>query len=833
MNTIGPTQPNAQATGTARGNAISRSESRQDSRWRAVAHGLAWAVALIGGVVLIGWILNLAALKSVFPGKISMMPNTALGLLLCGASLALLSGKKVGKRDRYVVAAAAFVAASLAAMTLIEYLLGWDFRIDNALFPDQAHAVETSHPGRMAPATALCFVLAAVALLTGSLRTATRLRQPIVAGLGAAVTVIAALGLAGYVVEAGLGYRLWNYTGTAVHTATGLVLLGCALMALVRSEGGLTWMLDRTSTAVLLGTVVLMTIVAGSAFNFARQLRETDASISHTQEALTAIQELEADMASIESGQRGYIFTGDEKLLNRFRKGNNRVPVSIASIRKVTADNPNQQRRLDQLEPLIAQRIDFADQTIDARNQRGFAAAQQLVAAGTGSALADSVYLLVKQMQDEEHALLDRRQKQSEAASVTTFLLLPLGLFLTLTTLSAGVFLLNAEVGERTRAEQSASDSEARMAGIVNSAMDAIISVDGDQRIVQFNAAAEKIFRCAANTAIGQPIDTFIPKQFRQQHQLDVEAFGRARVTSRSMRCLGILSGLRADGEEFPIEASISQIEAAGQTFFTVILRDITARKAAEEEIRQLNAELEQRVMKRTAELEAANKELEAFSYSVSHDLRAPLRAVDGFSQAVVEDYGPQLPEEGRRYLQTIRESARRMGDLIDDLLTFSRLSRQPLNTRLVDTGKLVGNVLEEMSGQRAGRVVDFRIEDLPVCHADSALLKQVWINVLSNALKFTRKREGVVVEIGSVREQGETVFFVRDNGTGFDMQYAGKLFGVFQRLHRADEFEGTGVGLAIVQRIIHRHGGRVWADAVLDRGAAFYFTLGGETKHD
>lgn len=661
----------------------------------------------------------------------------------------------------------------------------------------------------------------------------TRLWQPIVAGLSAAVTGIGALALVGYVVEAGLGYRLWNYTGTPAQTATGLVLLGCALMALVRSEGGLTWMLDRTSTAVLLGTVVLLTIVAGSAFNFARQLRETDASVSHTQEALTAIQELEADMASIESGQRGYIFTGDEELLIRFRKGNDRVPVSLARVRKVTADNPNQQRRLDQLEPLIAQRIDFADQTINARNQRGFAAAQQLVAAGTGIALADSVYLLIKQMQDEEHALLDRRQKQSEAASVTTFLLLPLGLFLSLTTLSAGVFLLNAEVGERTRAEQSASDSEARMAGIVNSAMDAIISVDGDQRIVQFNAAAEKIFRCAANTAIGQPIDTFIPKQFRQQHQLDVEAFGRARVTSRSMRSLGILSGLRADGEEFPIEASISQIEAAGQTFFTVILRDITERKVAEEEIRQLNAELEQRVMKRTAELEAANKELEAFSYSVSHDLRAPLRAVDGFSQAVVEDYGPQLPEEGRRYLQTIRESARRMGDLIDDLLTFSRLSRQPLNTRLVDTGKLVGNVLEEMSGQRAGRVVDFRIEDLPVCHADSALLKQVWINVLSNALKFTRKREGVVVEIGSVREQGETVFFVRDNGTGFDMQYAGKLFGVFQRLHRADEFEGTGVGLAIVQRIIHRHGGRVWADAVLDRGAAFYFTLGGETKHD
>jgi light-regulated signal transduction histidine kinase (bacteriophytochrome) len=238
-------------------------------------------------------------------------------------------------------------------------------------------------------------------------------------------------------------------------------------------------------------------------------------------------------------------------------------------------------------------------------------------------------------------------------------------------------------------------------------------------------------------------------------------------------------------------------------------------------------------VMKRTAELEAANKELEAFSYSVSHDLRAPLRAVDGFSQAVVEDFGPLLPEEGQRYLRTIRESAQRMGDLIDDLLTFSRLSRQPLTKELVNTCDLVNSVLAEMSGQREGRQLDFRIEDLPVCHADPVLLKQVWINVLSNALKFTRKREAAVVEIGSVREQGETVFFVRDNGTGFDMQYAGKLFGVFQRLHGAHEFEGTGVGLAIVQRVIHRHGGRVWADAAVGRGATFYFTLGGEKNHE
>ena len=237
-------------------------------------------------------------------------------------------------------------------------------------------------------------------------------------------------------------------------------------------------------------------------------------------------------------------------------------------------------------------------------------------------------------------------------------------------------------------------------------------------------------------------------------------------------------------------------------------------------------------MIQRTAELEAANRELEAFSYSVSHDLRAPLRAVDGFSQAVLEDFGPQLPGEGLRQLQTIRESAQRMGDLIDDLLAFARLSRQPLSKQTVLTGTLVRTTLADLNARQEERPAKIDIGELPSCDGDPALLKQVWVNLLSNALKYTRKREHAVVEIGCAEQAGANVFFVRDNGTGFDMQYADKLFGVFQRLHRAEDYEGTGVGLAIVQRIVHRHGGRVWAEAALDRGATFYFTLdGGKTS--
>ena len=277
------------------------------------------------------------------------------------------------------------------------------------------------------------------------------------------------------------------------------------------------------------------------------------------------------------------------------------------------------------------------------------------------------------------------------------------------------------------------------------------------------------------------------------------------------------LEMVRKDGSILPVLLSATRVADESGRFMrsrsTIV--DYTDRKRAETELRVSQVQLE-----------AANKELEAFSYSVSHDLRAPLRAVDGFSQAVMEDYGPQLPPEGQRQLQTIRDSAQRMGELIDDLLAFARLSRQPLARRTVETGKLVREVLGEMSAQQQGRQIDLRVGELPDCDGDRALLKQVWINLIANALKYTRRRTRAVVEIGCEAGPDGGVYFIRDNGTGFDMQYAGKLFGVFQRLHRQEDYEGTGVGLAIVQRIIHRHGGRVWAEAAVDRGATFYFTL-------
>jgi light-regulated signal transduction histidine kinase (bacteriophytochrome) len=261
----------------------------------------------------------------------------------------------------------------------------------------------------------------------------------------------------------------------------------------------------------------------------------------------------------------------------------------------------------------------------------------------------------------------------------------------------------------------------------------------------------------------------------------------------------------------------------------TELQAEIAERKRAEEEIQRLNAELEQRVLERTAQLEASLKETEAFSYTVSHDLRAPLRALDGFSSILLDEYAPQLPPEATRYLGIIGDSARQMGHLVDGLLAFSRLGRQSLDKQAIPTDELVQQALHSLRSEQEGRRIEISVGELPVCQGDPALLRQVWINLLSNALKFTRKQNVARVEIGCLtREDGMPVYFVKDNGVGFDMQYAHKLFGVFQRLHHTEEYEGSGVGLAIVQRIIHRHGGRVWAEGEVDKGATFYFTLGG-----
>ena len=511
------------------------------------------------------------------------------------------------------------------------------------------------------------------------------------------------------------------------------------------------------------------------------------------------------------------------------------------------------------------------------------------------------------------------------------------------------------DITDRRQAEEALRRSQAELKGIIQSATDAILTVDEQQRIILFNRAAEKMFGCPPQSALGESISRFIPERFRDKHVEHIRRFGETGVTNRAMGNLNPLCGVRANGEEFPIEASISQIEHDGNKVFTVIirditerrqteeqlrtseeqfrllldgvkdfaiymldpegrimswnagasrikgyssdeiigqdfsrfyttedqakgqprrelqkalsegrledqgirvrkdgttfwanavitpmydesgmllgfskvLRDITERRRAEEEIRALNRELEQRVRERTKELEATNKELEAFTYSVSHDLRAPLRHIAGFSKMLSEGCADTLNHEGRHYLQRIQDGTRRMGTLVDDLLSLTRIGRHELRVQVTGLDSIVRDVISELRPDTEGRNVEWKISSLPFVEGDPALLKVVFHNLISNALKYTRPRSPAIIEVGSEEVDNQPAVFVRDNGVGFNMKYADKLFGVFQRLHRAEDFEGTGVGLATVQRVVQKHGGRIWAQAELDKGATFYFSLG------
>jgi two-component system sensor histidine kinase/response regulator len=313
----------------------------------------------------------------------------------------------------------------------------------------------------------------------------------------------------------------------------------------------------------------------------------------------------------------------------------------------------------------------------------------------------------------------------------------------------------------------------------------------------------------------------YITKPFEHQEVL-------ARVTTH-LRTRRLARELEAAKEN--LERRVAERTAELARTNVKLEDEITERKRAEEAVRRLNQELEQRVADRTAQLEAANKELEAFAYSASHDLRAPLRHIDGFLCLLQERTGTVLDEQSQDYLATISAEARRMSCVIDDLLSFSRMGRLELVKRPVDLNSLVQGVIEELERDLSGRTVHWQLAELPVVMGDRNMLRLVLVNLVSNALKFSRSREPAEIEVDAERRAREHVVFVRDNGVGFDPRYADKLFGVFQRLHRPEEFEGTGIGLANVRRIIHRHGGRTWAEGAVNRGAVVYFSLPSATE--
>ncbi len=671
-------------------------------------------------------------------------------------------------------------------------------------------------------------------------------------------------------------------------------------------------------------------------------LVETDTWVAHTEKVLFELEAFFANLTGAESANYNYLMTGDEHALHQYHVLVANAGELLHALRRLTSDNPRQQRNLDGFEPMLQHKLELMQDLVRIRQEQGFQPVLAALRQGEGKGLMAEIYAGVDAMSGEERSLLQMRQVASRERARNAGIVVALGTIIALLLVVAVTALLVLSSHERRKAQMAlqrqadklnelaelvelAHDSifirdlsgvinywnrgaaqtygwrkdealgrvsydllktefpaplkeieqqilsreswegeliqtsrdggrvvlesrwglvrdgtgnpkaileinhdvtdrrqmEKKFRGLLESAPDAIVVAGMDGRIALVNAQTERLFGYPRQELLQQSVEVLVPEGFRGEHHGNwARLFQEART--RSLGPSLEFHGRRKDGTEFPLEISLSPFDTGAETLVSSGIRDVTDRKRIEAGIRKLNAELE----KRSADLEATNLELETFAYSVSHDLRAPLRAIDGFSQVLMEDYGERMDAEGKNCLSRVRAATQRMGELIDCLLGLARLSRQELQRSNVDLSAVVGAIAENLRQSDPSREVDFVIAPAAQAQCDRRLLEVALQNLLANAWKFTGKNSHARIEFGVFGENGKSVFFVRDNGAGFDMAYASKLFGTFQRLHAQGEFEGHGIGLATVRRVINRHGGRVWAEGQVGKGATFSFTL-------
>ncbi len=586
------------------------------------------------------------------------------------------------------------------------------------------------------------------------------------------------------------------------------------------------------STRVWTGCALVIAIllaVNGFFYWEVQDLVEGDARVAHTHQVVENLNDLLTTVTDAESGQRGFLLSGRAAYLAPFEDASATADRIIIRLRNLLADNAAQQQRLAKARVLIEQKFNSMKHLIALRRDEGFAPALAVFFQGNGLELMGSLRTDIGAMLAEEHTLLQGRAAYSCSISAAARRTVLIGSGVGSVVIIVAAIFIGRVIGalRRALARATASANEAagqvalretadrKLMALLNSARDAIVVIDREGIIAMVNPKTEEMFGYTSGELLGQKLEILIPRRFAANHPaLRSEYFKSPRL--RAMGAGLELYGLRKDGAEFAVEISLSPLPSVEGMLVSSVIRDVTETKRAAEELQRSRANLEVVV-----------KELETIPYTISHDLRAPLRAIDGYSRILLDEYAEAIPPAAREYLDKMHGNARHMGALIDDLLEFSRLTRQELRKQPVDPAAIARAALDEVRSDGNGTKPAVGIAELPLCEADPTMLKRVFANLLDNALKYTRKRSDPVIEVGSFpADAGEQGYFVRDNGAGFDMRYAGKLFGVFQRLHRAEEYEGTGVGLAIAQRVVHRHGGRIWAQAETDKGATFYFTL-------
>jgi PAS domain S-box-containing protein len=572
-------------------------------------------------------------------------------------------------------------------------------------------------------------------------------------------------------------------------------------------------------------SALLLLAAALSYWALVRQLEDRE-WITHTHIVLEKLGEVRSNITDAETGERGYLLTGEEAYLAPYNRGVREVRRILNELRQLTSDNPAQQRALDRLEWLVAAKLDFLAERIQIRRRQGLGAAAAAVREGLGKQLMEQINVLLAGMKQEEHRLLMQRSRDLQSSATksqwTVGLLGAMGFSFILT---VGL-LIQKEIRKRARVEE-------QFRSLLEFAPDGMVIVNQKGQIVLVNSQTEKIFGYSRSELLQQSVETLIPQRFGPQHPGHrTQFFGDAKV--RPMGAGLELFALRKDGTEFPVEISLAPLQTAEGRLVSCAIRDVTDHKQTRQALVRQAAEVERQreeLARSNVELTAANKELESFSYSVSHDLRAPLRSIDGFSVALLEDCADKVDETGKEYLYRVRAATQRMGVLIDDLLDLSRVARVEMRQERVDLSAMAKSILTELASAHPERNASIQIEPRLETIGDSHLLRIVLQNLLGNAWKFTSKRQTPRIEFGKTSSNGTSAYFVRDDGAGFDPAYAARLFGAFQRLHDRSEFPGTGIGLATVQRIVQRHGGRIWAEGALQRGATFYFTLAEASK--
>src|SRR5258708_645356 len=577
---------------------------------------------------------------------------------------------------------------------------------------------------------------------------------------------------------------------------------------------------NKVAIRIGLGLLVLGSVGGLSYWNAVRADQDRQWVI-HTYQVLDRIDGLGRDIADADSAQRGYALTGDPSYLPAFETDTGRIPSAIAQLRQLTADNPMQQHNLDLLEPLVREKLAQMRDAVELHRNSHVSVSQELALREAGKEVGDRVPEQLATMAGEEQRPLQQRTARAAAAFRDTKAAIVFGNLLALGLLLGAALVIRREFGERQRAESALRISEERFRLMTaDVATYAILTLDPSGLVVTWNAGAQRIKGYGEEEIIGQHFSRFYSPE-------DIAA-GKPEMELKTAATVGRVEDegwrVRKDGSKFWASVMITAMrDAKGKLIgFSKVTRDLTERKRAEEEVRNLNRSLEQRV----TELTIANRELDAFTYSLAHDLRAPLRHMHGFAELLWRSSLENLRDEEKSFLTTILNSSKEMGRLVDGLLNFARLGRTDLKQTRVDLRQVVHYVRSQLESETKDRALTWHIGGFAAVSGDPALLRQVFLNLLSNAVKYTGKTAAACIEIGSHNSADKITVFVRDNGAGFDMQYAGKLFEVFQRLHHSDDFEGIGVGLANVRRIIERHGGRVWAEGAPGRGAAFYFSL-------